>query len=58
MADLLGREVVFEESAEALQSGLSDPARRQALAGPCRVDWHDGIRRMVAALHPELPLRD
>jgi nucleoside-diphosphate-sugar epimerase len=56
MADLLGREVAFEESAEALQSGLSDPTRRQALAGRCHVDWHDGVRSMVAALHPELPL--
>jgi nucleoside-diphosphate-sugar epimerase len=58
MADLLGREVAFEESAQALKSGLSDPTRRRALAGRCRVDWHDGIRSMIAALHPELPLRD
>lgn len=31
----------------------SDPQRRIALAGPCRVDWRDGIRRMIERLHPE-----
>lgn len=31
----------------------SDPALRLRLAGPCRVDWRDGIRRMIEALHPE-----
>jgi len=58
MAELVGCEVRFVESAETSGNRPSDPARRLALAGPCRVDWRDGIRRMLAALHPELRLRD
>ena len=58
MAELVGCEVRFVESAETSGNRPSDPTRRQALAGPCRVDWRDGIRRMLAALHPELLSRD
>jgi nucleoside-diphosphate-sugar epimerase len=28
---------------------ISDPTRRLSLTGPCRVDWREGMRRMVAA---------
>jgi nucleoside-diphosphate-sugar epimerase len=58
MAKLVGREVTFVESAEAAGNNASDPTLRRSLTGPCRVDWRDGIRRMIAALHPELHLHD
>jgi nucleoside-diphosphate-sugar epimerase len=58
MAELVGCEARFVESAATAGNRPSDPTRRRALAGPCRVDWRDGIRRMVAALHPELLPRD
>jgi len=57
LGELAGREPRFAESPDGIQQVLLDPARRQALAGPCRVHWRDGLRRMVAARHPELPPR-
>jgi hypothetical protein len=45
------------ESPEGIQHSLIDPARRIALAGPCGVPWKEGVRRMVAARHPELGVR-
>jgi nucleoside-diphosphate-sugar epimerase len=53
MAELVGCDARFVESAETSGTRPSDPTRRIALAGPCRVDWRDGIRRMLVALHPE-----
>lgn len=31
-----------------------DPTLRRKLTGPCEVGWHDGIRRTVEALYPDL----
>jgi len=58
MGKLVGREVTFVETAEIAGNSASDPTRRRSLAGPCRVGWREGIRRMIAALHPELHLHD
>ena len=58
LADLVGCELVLEEGPEGIDHRQSDPARRLELAGPCRVPWREGIRRMVAARHPEITLRD
>jgi len=58
MGRLVGREVRFVESEASAGNAVSDPTRRRALAGPCHVDWREGIRRMIAQLHPELPLAD
>lgn len=30
-----------------------DPTLRRRLTGPCEVDWREGIRRTLAALHPD-----
>jgi nucleoside-diphosphate-sugar epimerase len=54
IGSLVGREPVFEESAQALRGGPTDASRLHELAGGSTVDWHDGIRRMVATFHPEL----
>lgn len=53
MADLTGCEARFVVTSEVSGTRPSDPTLRKQLAGPCRVDWRDGIRRMIAAQHPE-----
>lgn len=58
LADLVGKELILEESPEGIDHRQSDPTRRIELAGPCQVPWRDGLRGMVAARHPEIPLRD
>jgi nucleoside-diphosphate-sugar epimerase len=55
---LLGREVGFVESADGIHQYRLDAARRRELAGPCKVGWREGVRRMVAARRPDLELRD
>jgi UDP-glucuronate 4-epimerase len=54
IGSLVGREPVFEESAQALRGNPTDPARMRELIGGAGVDWQDGIARMVAKFHPEL----
>ena len=51
---LVGREPVFEVSDRALRGGPTDVTRMRELTGGTTVDWHDGMRRMVATYHPEL----
>jgi UDP-glucuronate 4-epimerase len=50
----VGREPVFEVSDQALRGGPTDVTRMRELTGGTTVDWHDGMRRMVATYHPEL----
>jgi nucleoside-diphosphate-sugar epimerase len=57
MAELVSREVEFVESADGVHQYKLDPTRRRELAGPCRVTWREGLRRMIASRHPELELR-
>jgi nucleoside-diphosphate-sugar epimerase len=54
IGSLVGREPVFEESAQALRGGPTSTARMRELVGGTTVDWRDGIRRMVTKFHPEL----
>jgi len=53
MADLTGCEARFVVTSDVSGTRPSDPTLRKRLAGPCRVDWRDGIRRMIEANHPE-----
>lgn len=53
MGQLTGCEPRFVVTPEVSGNRPSDPGLRQRLAGPCRVEWRDGIRRMIEALHPE-----
>jgi nucleoside-diphosphate-sugar epimerase len=50
-AELLGRPVAVEvrDFPGTQPSAISDNAKRLALAGPCKVPWRDGMRRMVEA---------
>jgi len=51
---LVGKEPVFDESAQALRGNPTDAARMRALVGETSVDWRAGMRRMAAKFHPEL----
>jgi nucleoside-diphosphate-sugar epimerase len=53
---LVGREPRFEHTELALESVTTDNSRLHELVGETTVDWRDGMRRMVAARHPELTL--
>jgi len=56
IGELVGVEPRFEPSANALSSVTIDPAKMHELCGPTRVDWRDGIRRLIAARRPDLEL--
>ena len=57
MADAADLPVRFERSREAIHHYRLDNSARQALLGPCKVSWRQGLREMIAARHPELALR-
>ena len=42
---------------QTLQSSLADTTLMETILGKPKTDWHDGLRRMVQARHPELKLR-
>jgi nucleoside-diphosphate-sugar epimerase len=54
MAELVGKSAEFVRTPEGIYQYRLDSTRRRKLAGPCRVRWRDGVRRMIAARHPEL----
>lgn len=55
MADLIGVEPRFEFTDEGVvPNRITDPTFGRALGFEWRVPWRDGIRRMIAARHPEL----
>ena len=57
MSRLVGVEAKLAPSEHALESVRIDTTRMHELIGRTSVPWHDGIRRMVAARHPEITLR-
>jgi nucleoside-diphosphate-sugar epimerase len=57
IGDLIGREVKLTESTDGIHQYKLDSSKRRELAGACKVDWKQGVRRMIAARHPELELR-
>lgn len=54
IGELTGFAPVFEESPAAFGALPIDTTRMHALIGETRVDWRDGIRRMIQALAPDL----
>lgn len=40
------------------QMKILDATQRQALAGPCQTDWHDGVRAALQVRHPDLELKN
>ena len=55
---LIGKEPKLAESPDGIHQYKLDPTKRTRLAGPCEVAWKEGIRRMIAARHPNLVLRE
>ena len=51
---LTGLAVAFEPTAATIDSVMVDLTRLHALVGTTSVPWREGMRRMVAARHPEL----
>jgi nucleoside-diphosphate-sugar epimerase len=56
MGELVGRPVSFEDNELMPQSIVLDVTKLASLGCRTTIDWRDGFRRMVAALHPELGL--
>ena len=54
LGELTGLTPTFAPSDQVIESVVADTTRLQQIAPPCRVDWRDGMRRMVAANNPEL----
>jgi nucleoside-diphosphate-sugar epimerase len=48
----LPAEVAVTESAGSHRGMVSDPTKRLGLTGPCRVDWREGLRRVLEAGSP------
>jgi len=58
MEQLTGLTAQFTYTPDAIGSIVLDLTRMHACLGRTTVDWHDGIRRMIQARHPELRLRE
>jgi nucleoside-diphosphate-sugar epimerase len=54
LGSLTGLEARCEPSEQSLASVCLDLTRMHELIGHTTVGWQDGLRRMVAARHPEL----
>jgi nucleoside-diphosphate-sugar epimerase len=58
MGDLVGVAPVFEYSAEVHTPLWPDVTHMHDVLGSTKVPWREGFRRMIAARHPELTLRE
>lgn len=56
LGELTGREPILRETDETIGGVTVDLTRMHELIGHTTVDWREGFRSMVAALHPELTL--
>ena len=56
LGTLIGREPRFLATDRTIASVVTDTTKMERVAGRTRVPWRDGLRRMVAARHPEIPL--
>ncbi len=54
LAGLVGRSVQFDETTATIGGIPTENTRRLELLGPTTVGWRDGMRRMAAALYPDL----
>ncbi len=53
LGGLVGLEPKFRSTPDTLESVMSSNAKMQSLAGPAKVEWKDGLRRMLEGLHPD-----
>ena len=53
LGELIGVEPKFDYTQNTLESVMTDNSRMRELVGPAKVEWKDGLRRMVEARHPD-----
>jgi len=53
IGELVGMEPKFANADHAVATVLPDIKEMSKLTGPLKTDWKEGIRRMIAARHPE-----
>jgi nucleoside-diphosphate-sugar epimerase len=53
MGELCDLEPRFAPTTNTLESVVSDNAAQQELVGPAKVNWQEGLRRMIEARHPD-----
>jgi len=53
MGELTGLEPKFEPTEQTIESVRTDNSKLQALVGGAKVDWKDGLRRMIETRHPD-----
>lgn len=59
MGKLLGKEPIFNRIQEgATWPRAADLTRRDALIGPCKVHWKEGMRKLIKDRYPEVKLHD
>lgn len=58
IGSLTGLSPKFDATENTLPSVMSDNAKFQAIAGPTKVHWKDGIRRMIETMRPDLLKQD
>ena len=58
MGKLTGHEPKFNYTDQTLESVIPDLTKMNGLIGETRVDWQEGIRRMLEARYPEIQLRE
>lgn len=59
MGKLVGKEPVFHRTQEgATWSRAADPTKRDAVIGPCKVNWKDGFKRLIRDRYPDVELQD
>ncbi len=56
MGKLTGHQPKFSYTEQTIESVVTDTTKMHQLIGETQVDWHDGFRRMIEALHPEMQL--
>jgi nucleoside-diphosphate-sugar epimerase len=57
MGKLTGHKPEFTHTDQTLESVIPDLTKMHALIGETQVAWRDGIRRMLEARYPEIPLK-
>jgi nucleoside-diphosphate-sugar epimerase len=60
MGEIAGLKVQFQDAPDDLLAAkviVLDSTRRRELVGDCQVKWREGMRRMIAARHPEVKLK-
>jgi nucleoside-diphosphate-sugar epimerase len=58
LAEIVGVEPnIVHDDSSPWPSTILDPEKRRSLGCICKVNWRDGMRRMVAERHPEVQLQ-